>query len=203
MRLEKKLILLDSKKFDQNKVKSMIYEAVEKILEQNKELLFLRKPKLFEISILFQMKKRVVDNSPISLLITDKSSLYFIKTFGTPSTKFEDLEVGLENFLELLFESMYGKYADSSEKRYLLNLTKPFLMKIKTKQRKFYSLITKSYQTTESQNILFYPLKEEDFAKEKEIYFPLISKVSLSKQIDNIVVSRSYVCVIFEIEENF
>lgn len=98
---------------------------------------------------------------------------------------------------------MYGKYTDSSEKRYLLNLTKPFLMKIKTKQRKFYSPITKSYQTIESQNILFYPLKEEDFAKEKEIYFPLISEVSLSKQIDNIVVSRSYVCVLFEIEENF
>lgn len=199
MRLEKKLILLDSKKFDQNKVKSMIYEAVEKILEQNKELLFLRKPKLFELSILFQMKEsRVVDNSTISL---DKSSLYLIKTFDTYSTKYKDLEVGLKNFLELLFESMYGKYADSSEKRYLLNLTKPFLMKIKTKQRKFYSPITKSYQTIESKNILFYPLKEEDFAK--EIYFPLISEVSLSKQIDNIVVSRSYVCVLFEIEENF
>lgn len=97
MWLERKLILLDSS-LDSEEVRSMIYEAVEKILEQNKELLFLRKPKLFEISILFQMKKRVVDNSPISLLITDKSSLYFIKTFGTPSTKFEDLEVGLENF---------------------------------------------------------------------------------------------------------
>lgn len=100
-----------------------------------------------------------------------------------------------KNFLELLFESMYGKYADSDEKRYLLNLTKPFLMKIKTEQRKFYSPITKSYQTIESENILFYPLKEEDFAKEKRIYFPLISKVSLSKQIGNIVVHRSYVCV--------
>lgn len=199
---EKRLTLLN-KELDSKRVSSMIYEAVEKILEQNKELLFLRKPKFFEISILFQMKKRVVDNSLISLLTTDKSSLYLIKTFGTPSTKFEDLEVGLENFLELLFESMYGEYADSSEKRYLLNLTKPFLMKIKTKQRKFYSPITKSYQTIESQNILFYPLKEEDFVKEREIYFPLISKVSLSKQIDNIVVSRSYVCVLFEIEEYF
>jgi len=200
---EKRLTLLN-KELDSKRVSSMIYEAVEKILEQNKELLFLRKPKLFEISILFQMKeRRVVDNSPISLLTTDKSSLYLIKTFGPSSTKYEDLEVGLKNFLELLFESMYGKYADSDEKRYLLNLTKPFLMKIKTKQRKIYSPITKSYQTIESENILFYPLKEEDFAKERKIYFPLISKVSLSKQIDNIVVSRSYVCVLFEIEENF
>lgn len=178
-------------------------KQLKKSLNKTKSFFFSENQSCLKFQYFFRWKKRVVDNSPISLLITDKSSLYFIKTFGTPSTKFEDLEVGLENFLELLFESMYGKYADSSEKRYLLNLTKPFLMKIKTKQRKFYSLITKSYQTTESQNILFYPLKEEDFAKEKEIYFPLISKVSLSKQIDNIVVSRSYVCILFEIEENF
>lgn len=202
MRLEKKLILLDSKKFDQNKVKSIIYEAVEKILEQNKELLFLRKPKFFSRSILFQLKEIRLDNLFSHLEAVNKSFFYLRKTFDMFPNK-EDLESGLENFLDLLFESMYSNYVDDDEKIYFINSIKPFLMKIKTAQQKFYSPITRSYQTIESKNIFFYPAKEEDFAKEKEIYFPLISKVSLSKQIDNIVVSRSYVCVLFEIEENF
>ncbi|BAK53778.1 hypothetical protein TMA_090 [Thermus phage TMA] len=76
-------------------------------------------------------------------------------------------------------------------------------MRIKTIQQKFYSPITKSYQTMESKSILFYPPKEEDFAKEREIYFPLISQVSLSNKKESIFVFRSYICVLFEIEENF
>ena len=201
MRLERKLILLDSSR-DSEEVRSMIYEAVEKILEQNKELLFLRKPKFFSRSILLQLKERRLDNPFSHLEAVNKSFFYLRKTFDMFPNK-EDLESGLEDFLDLLFESMYSNYVNDDEKRYLINSTKPFLMKIKTTQQKFYSPITRSYQTIESNNIFFYPAKEEDFAKEKEIYFPLISKVSLSKQIDNIGVSRSYVCVLFEIEENF
>lgn len=201
MWLERKLILLDSSR-DSEEVRSIIYEAVEKILEQNKELLFLRKPKFFSRSILFQLKEIRLDNPFSHLESVNKSFFYLRKTFDMFTNK-EDLESGLENFLDLLFESMYSNYVDDDEKIYFINSTKPFLMKIKTAQQKFYSPITRSYQTIESKNIFFYPAKEEDFDKEKEIYFPLISKVSLSKQIDNIVVSRSYVCVLFEIEENF
>lgn len=201
MLLERKLILLDSSR-DSEEVRSIIYEAVEKILEQNKELLFLRKPKFFSRSILLQLKERRLDNPFSHLEAVNKSFFYLRKTFDTFQNK-EDLESGLENFLDSLFEDMYSNYVDDDEKIYFINSTKPFLMKIKTVQQKFYSPITRSYQTIDSKNIFFYPAKEEDFAKEKEIYFPLISKVSLSKQIDNIVVSRSYVCVLFEIEENF
>lgn len=193
--------MLDSSR-DSEEVRSMIYEAVEKILEQNKELLFLRKPKFFSRSILFQLKERRLDNPFSHPEAVNKSLFYLRKTFDMFPNK-EDLESGLENFLDLLFESLYSNYVNDDEKRYFINSTKPFLMKIKTTQQKFYSPITRSYQTIESTNIFFYPAKEEDFAKEKEIYFPLISEVSLSKQIDNIVVSRSYVCVLFEIEENF
>lgn len=194
--------MLDSKKFDQNKVKSMIYEAVEKILEQNKELLFLRKPKLFRKSMLFQLKEKRLDNSFSHLEAVNKPFFYLRKTFDMFPSK-EDLESGLEEFLDVFFESMYTNYVNDEEKRYFIKSTKPFLMKIKTVQQKFYSPITRSYQTIESKNIFFYPAKEEDFAKEREIYFPLISQVSLSNKKESIVVFRSYICVLFEIEENF
>ncbi|AZU97728.1 hypothetical protein PGDDIFCJ_00099 [Thermus phage YS40_Isch] len=199
--MQTELVLLD-RSFDLEEVRSMIYEAVEKILEQNKDLLFLRKPKFFSRSILFQLKERRLDSSFSHLEAVNKPFFYLRKTFDMFPNK-EDLESGLEDFLDLLFESMYSNYVNDDEKRYLINSTKPFLMKIKTAQQKFYNPITRSYQTIESKNIFFYPAKEEDFAKEKEIYFPLISKVSLSKKTESIVVSRSYICVLFEIEENF